>query len=527
MNILDRAIASVAPQWGARRARARVILAHYDAASVGRRASSLRASRSDADGAARQRMRMAWYSRDMVRNTPFATRAQSVIVGNVVGDGIIPKISISYPRLRKAALRKIREKGMKRIEEHLDTVQIDRAGRLNLYGLQGLIMKTVVDAGECLVRIHSDHPDANALPLQLEVLEPDYLDQDKFGWLPGGGEIREGIEYDAHKRRVAYWLFPEHPGADWTVRTGSGVSRRVPVDEILHVYRVDRPGQQRGVTWFAPVIMRMQDLANYEDAQLTRQEIAACFAAFRVPGSGEGPGDRSGDFKELEPGAIYDLGSDEDVKFAAPPGVDGYDEFTRSVLRSIAAGMGITYEALTGDLSQVNFASARMGRIDMDQNVSSWQWTMLIPQLLQPLSRIFVEAWESVDGGDMLAAGLPADIWDDIALTWVPPRKFIVDPTREFAALREAVRSGFASRQQVVRMLGIDPERLLEEQAQDKEEADRLGLPFDSDPRADVSRQSRQDDPGDRIEEKVLSLLHVFRQSNPSAFRAVMDKIAA
>ena len=478
MNLLDRAIAVVSPQWGMRRARARAVTAHYDAAGIGRRTSSMKAARTDADAAARQRQRMAWYARDMVRNTPFATRAQSVICGGIVGDGILPKVVLSYPGLKETARKRVRDRGLELIEAHFDTCAIDRQGRQNLYGLQRLVTNTVVDAGECLVRIYHSHPDPDALPLQLDVLEPDYLDDGKFGWMATGNEIRDGIEYDATGRRVAYWLFPEHPGGDWTPGARRGISERVPAEEVLHIYRQDRPGQMRGVTWFAPVMMRLQDLADHEDAQLMRQKIAACFAAFRV----RSEGGKGGEIAELAPGMIYDLGEDEDVKFAEPPGVDGYDEFTRSVLRSVAAGMGITYEALTGDLGQVNFSSARMGRLEMDQNISAWQWLMLIPQMMQPLAQAFITAWNGHDGAAMIKAGLPADIWRHLRLEWQPPRKVIVDPTREIAALADAVRNGFASRQQVVRQLGVDPERLLGEIEQDRADAARLNLSFDSDP---------------------------------------------
>lgn len=490
MNIIERAIAAIAPQWASKRARSRALTMHYDAAAVGRRASTLRADRTSADAAARARQRIAFYARDMVRNTPFAARAQAVISGNVIGDGVLPKVTVgevSGRKLGRAVAQKLQSRGLELIEQHLDSVAIDRQGQSNLYGLQRLILNTVVDAGECLVRVYDDeNPDA-ILPLQLDVLEPDFLDQTKVGFYDDGREIREGIEYDAEGRRVAYWLFPEHPGGDWSPGARRGISDRVDAASIMHIYRVDRPGQQRGVSWFSPVMMRLQDLADHEDAQLMRQKIAACFAAFRVMGEGKG-----GEIPEtMSPGMIYDLADGEDVRFSSPPAVEGYDEFTRSVLRSVAAGMGISYEALTGDLGQVNFSSARMGRLEMDSNVSAWQWLMLMPQFLQPLGRHFLRAWAAVDEPRLAEAGEGSDLHSHIRLTWVPPRKIIVDPAREFAALREAVRSGFASRQQVVRQLGIDPERLLEEMAQDKAEADRLGLPFDSDPRADVAREAK------------------------------------
>jgi lambda family phage portal protein len=490
MNMFERAIVAVAPRWAEGRARSRAVVAHYDAATVGRRSSSIRADRSDADAAGRKRALMAAYSRDMVRNTPFATRAQAVIAGNVVGDGILPKVQIKAGSgLNDDVKKRIRARGLERIESLFDTVEIDRQKRNNLYGLQRLVMNTVVDAGECLVRFYPGSDARGSLPLELDVLEPDYLDTSKLSFASDGFEIREGIEYDAEKRRVAYWLFPEHPGGDWSPGTRRGISERVPAEEVLHIYRTDRPGQQRGVTWFAPVMLRLQDLDDHEDAQLMRQKIAACFAAFRVLGDGGSASAQARPAPDtIMPGMIYDLTDGEDVKFAAPPGVEGYDEFTRSVLRSVAAGMGLSYEALSGDLAQVNFSSARMGRIEMDANVSVWQWLMLIPQLMHPIGKRFIEAWASVDAAEMAAAGIPDDIWDDLSISWVPPRRVIVDPAREFTALKEAVRAGFASRQQVVRQLGIDPERLMEEIAQDRADANVLDLIFDSDPRSDLGR---------------------------------------
>lgn len=483
--MVEKAIAAVSPRWAASRAKSRAVVAHYDAASVGRRASTLRADRTDADAASRNRKRISWYARDMVRNTPFAARAQSVIRANVVGDGILPKITFS-PRPgakvpRKAIQKDLVAKGLQLVEEYLDTVAIDRQGRSNFYGLQQQIINTVIDAGECIVRVYTDDREDPEFPLQLDVLEPDYLDDAKYGQVEAGGYIREGIQYAADGSRIGYWLFPEHPGGDWSLGTMRGISELVPVAQVMHIYRVDRPGQQRGVSWFAPIMMRLQDLADHEDAQLMRQKIAACFAAFRVPSPDSG--DQRPMPETMSPGMIYDLGDGEDVRFATPPAVEGYDEFTRSVLRSAAAGIGISYEALTGDLSQVNFSSARMGRLEMDANVSSWQWLMMVPQFLDPFGKLFLEAWAAKEGEDRAEAGDIEDVFASVKMTWVPPRKIIVDPAREFAALKEAVRGGFMSRQQVIRQLGFDPERLLEEQIEDLRTADKDGLVFDSDAR--------------------------------------------
>lgn len=480
MGMIDRVVRLLSPQRAADRERARVLEMHYRAARLGQNNEGIRASGSDADLAGRDRRKIAFYARDLIRNTPMAARIQQVVTGHVVGDGILPKVQCSTG-LPKKARKRLKRQGLKMIEEHCDTIAIDHCGLQNLYGLQALAMNTIVDAGEVLIRRHRPLGAGLKIPLQLEVLEPDYIDDTRFGRTLEGNEIREGIEYDRDSgKRVAYWLFTQHPGGEWRPGSNPLSSERVPVEDLLHVFRVDRAGQTRGVSWYTTVAEKLLNADDADDAHLMRQKIAACFAAFHHVNMEGKPRPELGG--TLTPGTIMAIGSDEDMTFGEPPQVGDYPQFKQGVYRAVAMGIGITYEALTGDLSGVNFSSARIGRLEMERNVSGWQWRMLIPMMMQPLGRWIIEAWAD-------AEPVLWDVPEAVSLTWVPPHRILVDPVREFSALREAVRSGFQSRQGVVRQLGVDPERLIEEQLQDKEEADRLGLPFDSDPRADISRQ--------------------------------------
>lgn len=471
MNMLDRVIAQFAPGVALDRMRNRLALQavtmRYDAATSGNRGGSWHRTRADADSAAQQRDRLAFVARDMVRNTAFAGRAQQVIANNVVGDGIIPKVMVKGSKAKAEAL-------LAAIEAHFDTTAIDVHGRQNLYGLQRLAMNTVVDAGEVLVMRHRRaRSDGFALPFQIEVMEPDFLVTDRDWSVTGGGEVRDGIEYNAAGQRTHYHLYEVHPGAMKKLKSHYAV-RRVPASEILHIYRQDRPGQMRGVSWFAPVAMLMQDQADMQDAQLMRQKIAACFAGFVHSPDGEPPAKTEERAKmALTPGRIEVLQPGEEITFAAPPPATGYDEFSRNTYRAVSAGMGITYEALTGDLSNVNFSSARMGRAEMNRNVSGWQWLMMVPQFLQPLAQ-----W-AIEGFQLLNGSLPKGSH----LTWVPPYRELVDPTREIAAMRDKIRAGLASRHGTIRELGNDPERVDEELKAEMDKADALGLTFDTDAR--------------------------------------------
>ena len=487
MGWIDRLLLGISPQMALQREKSRlayhVIKARYEAASSGPRGSAGRAVFTDANTAAQRRDILANIGRDMERNSPYATRIMQVITNAVVGDGIIPKVVCPRKRVREAL--------MTAVKAHFDTTAIDADGRNNLYGLQRLAQQTVVRDGEVLIRRRRrDMADGFAVPFQIQVLETDYLASTMDGTLPSGNLIRDGIEYDQIGRRVAYHVYAEHPGAtgQW-LRTSKLSVRRVPASEMLHIHRVDRPGQSRGVSWLAPIAVSLNDLGDYMDAQIMRQKIAALFTAFRT--SPDDDSDVTAEqkatrFERMSPGRIENLLPGETISFADPPGVDGLSDTARLALRAAAVGVGITYEALTGDLSQVNFTSGRMGRMDMNANVSSWQWLLMMPQMMMPIGNWFLEAFQLVNGP------LPAGS----GLGWVPPRRVMVDPAREVPALVQEIRAGLSSWSGGVRSLGYDPEELIEEIIEDTKKFDDAKLTFDSDARRTSGAGQAQFNPG-------------------------------
>ena len=144
----------------------------------------------------------------------------------------------------------------------------DADGLTDFSGLQALIVRSLVESGEVLVRLRERRVDDGLpVPLQLQVLEGDHLDSAKTEELRDGGFVLQGIEFDRLGRRRAYWLFPTHPGDG----RGALVSHRVPATRVLHLFERLRPGQVRGVPWFAPVMLKLRDLDAYDEAELVRR----------------------------------------------------------------------------------------------------------------------------------------------------------------------------------------------------------------------------------------------------------------
>lgn len=464
----DRFIGFFSPSAEFRRIRAKaatgLISRSYDAASKGRRAKNWNASSSDADIEISASLRtLRNRSRDSVRNNAYAARATQAIVSNCVGTGIILRIE-----------NKSVEKSWKAWSE---SALCDLEGSKDFYALQSLAFQTMVESGEVLIRkIRTSDPKS---PIKLQILEPDYLDTTK---LTSSNNIRDGIEFDDNGKPIAYWLFKQHPGGRVQIRD-QFQSVRVPADEIIHLFRKERPGQIRGVPWGASAMLRLRDFSEYESAQLVRQKIAACFVGFLT--DNQDPINQTSTTEEqkpmserFEPGAWEVLPPGKDIKFGVPPGVGmDYDPYSRRSLQYIASGYGITYECLTGDYSNVNFSSGRMGWIDMHRNIEAWRWITFIPQFCEGVFAWWVEGMNVANGGSM-PKSLPH--------TWTPPRREMIDPTKEVPAMKDAVRSGFATLSDTVRQLGFDPESHFKEIATDNEMLDSLNIVLDSDPRKDA-----------------------------------------
>jgi lambda family phage portal protein len=481
-NLLDRAIEFAAPVWGAKRAAARMMLDQargYAAAKAGRRTDGWIAGGTSANaeiGAQAGLLRAR--ARQLVRDNGYAAHAIRQLSAKTVGAGIVPRLAVDAAEIeRKQAARATWD---------AFSDNCDPAGRTDFYGLQALVARTMFESGECLIRFLPRPASWKMrVPLQLDLLEPDYLDSAKTRALENGGWIVQGVEYDQYGRRVAYWLFDEHPGdTGFSSLRGSFVARRVPAGDVLHVFNPLRPRQARGVSAFAASAMRLRDLEDYADAELMRKKIAACFAAFvksdkgaaRSPLGGAGATEKDGDrtIERLSPGAINYLQQGEDVTFATPGEAGGYVEYMRQELRAIAAGVGVTYEQLTGDLSQTNYSSMRGGKIDFWDVLDQLQHHVFVPQLCRP-------AWNRVFA--LEAALGRRDPSVEYRAIWTPPRRRWVDPAKEVAAARDEVRSGFVSLRAKIAETGEDPDEVISEIAADNKRLDAAGIVLDSDPR--------------------------------------------
>lgn len=498
-STLDRLIASVSPAWGLARTQARaqlgLITRNYEGGSMSRRTEGWRTPGTDANESARGTLQtLRNRCRDLNRNNVWAGRGVRVMTRGVVGTGLLNRMTDSegHP-LEGSAAKNMRLAWMK----WAYTKECDADGRCNIFGLQRLVQRTLEISGEVLIRRRWRRAvDGLTVPLQMQVLESDYLDRNMDGWGRADGTNEavhrvNGIEFDVLGRRRGYWMFRDHPGSGF-LRDLRSVF--IPDSEILHVYRVDRPGQVVGIPPLAPAIVRTRDLDEFEDASLVRNKIAAMFAGFihdsadiDVLNSPEKVNPDGTVADTFEPGMLETLPPGKDITFSDPPDVSGYAEYTNSQLRAIAMSVDCTYEQLTGDLRGTNFTSGRMGWIDHQAAIEEWRWDVLAPMFLDEAFAWFLLAFE-MRGEPMV---------DDVMPRWTPPKREMIDPATETAATIRQVRAGLMSYSEAVREQGYEREEVLDELQGDIEAMRSRELLLETDAAADANRQAK-DTTGDR-----------------------------
>ncbi|MDR2487967.1 MAG: phage portal protein, partial [Desulfovibrio sp.] len=251
----------------------------------------------------------------------------------------------------------------------------------------------------------------------------------------GGNVVRQGIEFDRIGRRVAYHFYKRHPG-DHTEPQINGEHVRVPAASVLHIIDPVEAGQLRGFSRYAPVLVKLFILDQYDDAELDRKKVAAMFAGFVRRPASEDLDRENGvneDLLPLEPGQLQILDDGEDITFSAPSDVGGnYEAFQYRTLLQVAAGLGLPYANLTSDMLKANYSNTRAALLEFRRRVEAFQHSVLVFQLCRPVWARWMDA--AALSGALSLPEFEKNRAAMLACAWLPPRWDWVDPQKDIRA---------------------------------------------------------------------------------------------
>jgi len=422
------------------------------------------------------RSREQWSNNDYVRNYVRKVRV------NVIGHcGIKLQAKVKKPRgSLDADLNKALEDGW---NEWCKRGNCEVTGKLSFVGVQWLNIDTAARDGEFIMRKLYGQ-DAGPYGFAVQVIDPQRLaiKYENYGYDRTGNFIRQGIEFNRYGRPIAYHFSStdEYDAYYYTI-DGKGYVR-VPAEDIIHGFRQEMVGQRRGLPWSSTALFRLHHLAGMEDAAVQNARAGATKMGFIEWEEGMGPdlddGDNVTDFINAEPLAFHELPAGAKLKDWNPTYPNGeYAAFVKTMLRGAAAGWGVSYNTLSGDLEGVNYSSIRQGTLDERDNwMETQQWA--VEAMMSPV----YEAWlkYALLAGKIVVRGkpvMPDRLRECQNVLWQGRRWTWVDPLKDVNAAIAEVRSGARSISSVIRESGRDPQEVFLEISEDLKAMKAAGIP--------------------------------------------------
>jgi len=364
----------------------------------------------------------------------------------------------------------------------------DVTGRMSLAHLLRVAAKGVARDGEALVRLVRNKKLPYGIALQL--LEADRLDENLNARLANGNTIRQGVEIDSMLRPVAYHIFTSHPGESWNA--GPRTTERVEAKDIYHLYVPERAEQVRGYSWLHAVLMRGAMLHGFEEAAVVAARVgAAKMGVFKRAADASDVGlNQVADAKDATTGALQ-MTAEPGEFVELPVGYElqswdpeyphaNFESFLKACLRGLATGLDVATHNLSGDMTDVNYSSARIAEL-AEREVWTQLQTWLIESLLMPVFGDWLAS--ALMRGDITfeqsGKSLPADRLEKFynvarfqGRTWA-----WVDPLKEAQASAELVSLGLASRTELAAGRGREFDDVIDELKAETAAMAAAGLP--------------------------------------------------
>lgn len=509
MNLIDRAIGFFAPGWAVNRYAARATLEQiqnftgggpggYQAGKLNRLVKLVSATKENGIPIA-ESDRLRANSWDLYRNNTYARKIVRSLESKVIGKGMTPDPqTINDDGTPNVEFRKRAKELWESIQSGFDIRGRPGKGGLTFPGLQRLALRSTILSGNVLTRLVPIVQDQQQqrdipIPVVLQLIDSARLaDVPSNDSLADGSLFFRGVELDEYGQRRAYWINSYPPGA---VQATYGTAKRIPAEQIQHLFIEEDIDQIIGTPWFAAAILNMRDTGDLQYNVLKGSAMAACAVlGYRKPkgktrfglaqDSSSGVSDVVDDdgnaITKMQPGMVFDLGTDGDLKGFSPNQQNLNPEaFVQHMLRGTAAGIaGIKSSTVTGDYRQASFSSEAAADNDTWPEIGvlqEWFATSFCQPIYEAVIRAGVlSGWFT---GVVSADEFAANPGEFTKAAWQGPVSLSINPKDDIAAATLRIQGGLSSVQQECSKMGTNWRQNLIDAAELYEVADELEIP--------------------------------------------------
>ncbi len=494
-NIVDRVVAWLSPSAAVKRAQARQVQAYYEAARPDRLRKGRRATGSANDEVLRAGGTLRQVARHLEQNYDLALGVLNTLVVNVVGPngiGVEPQPRKADGSIDDALARQI-------LMLYQDWCKAPEVTRQHDWpSAQRLLARSWLRDGEVFSQLVSGTAPGlqhgSAVPFSVEMIEADYVPQDLNSTTPA---IVQGISVNAWGAATGYNVYKASP-LEGMAMLGASQTKFVPADRMLHLKNVHRIRQMRGVSVFASVLNRFDDLKDYEESERIAAKIAASMAAYIKKGAPDtynpqDQGEESPRQMKFRPGMVFDdLRPGEDIGMIDTNRPNPNLETYRSgQMKAIAAGAGPTFSSISRTYDGTY--SAQRQELVEGYAVYATLANEFIGRIVRPVYEQFIAA--AVASGQLrVPAGTqPGTL---ASASYMPPAMPWIDPRKEAEAWGMLEDRAYASGPEIIRKRGGNPLDVLEQQGRWLREKAAEGVPHNAGKPEPAPIQPNQDDDG-------------------------------
>lgn len=336
-------------------------------------------------------------------------------------------------------------------------------------------------------------------------------------------DLRGGVHRDKFGAPLGYWIRDSHPGdllmdTNWTWRyipaTRGQVTGNPGWDrpQMIHIVDQWRPDQTRGISDMVAALKEMRMTKKFRDVVLQNAVLNASYAASiesdlppevaLAQAGGENATAISdyatnylGEVAEYVGGSrnihldgvkvpVFYPGTKMKLQSAATPGGMGTD-FEGSMLRYIAATLGVSYEQLSKDYSKANYSNLRAALADTERRIRV-QKRMVADRFATIFYRLWLE--EAINKGDITSMPRNAPNWYDglnqeaySACDWIGASMGQIDELKETQAAVLRINNGLSTREGELARLGKDWRTVFDQLEREKVVEESKGLSFGAD----------------------------------------------
>lgn len=423
---------------------------------------------ADAEADANVRKILRTRARYEVQNNSYARGIVKTLAEDTIGTG---------PRLQML----LEDEGTNRRIEHDFGVW---AKKTHLPAKLRTIRMARCQDGEAFILLARNPALKSNVTLDMQLIEADRVTDDE---LTSDPNCVDGITFDPFGNPVSYKVLKRHPGGTDSFNTETVAVR---AENMIHVFRQDRPEQHRGIPEITAALPLFAHLRRFTLAVVSAAEAAADFAGILytdAPANGEADNVEAMDTIQLERNMLLTMPGGWKMSQVDPKQpVTTYGEFKREILNEIARCLSMPFNVAAGNSSGYNYASGRLDHQTYYKAIKVDQ-SFMEAEVLDRVLETWMREWA-------LATASDVDLCD-CRHVWFWDGQEHVDPAKEATAQQKRLESHTTNLAIEYAKQGRDWEVELRQIAKEKALKEQLGI-------GDEKKDSQDENEGEEDEDE-------------------------